>query len=414
LGLIRALICLLLISVPGCGEAEPTPEPVTIAFAHSAIDTAYYERLAEEFNRDQPYVTVELHSRPPREWMRSNDLSIDGIDVFVALDSALPWLLEQESILNLDPFLEQDGSLAPSDFYPGMVEHLTGDGETWAIPAGVDLLVMFYNQDLFDQYVVPYPKLGWTWDDFLNIVLSMHDPDANVFGYAPNDNLSDAVPFIYQHGGRIADDLRHPTRTTFDDPLAIEAVEWYAKLIHEYDVVPTPEEARRAFGGGGGSYLGRGFLAGKLGMWAGSFSGWGGRYYRSVEWDMRWGMVPLPRDVASATIASVEGYYVSSQAQHVDACWRWIAFLSEQVADRLAPARRSLVESAAYGQQVGSDIAAVVRESLEGELLLFPVDLSEEVEAASGILLQALDEIANGQTTPQEALEWAQQQSTFK
>jgi len=41
----------------------------------------------------------------------------------------------------------------------------------WAIPAGVDMLVMFYNQDLFDQYDVPYPEVGWTWGDFLDTAL---------------------------------------------------------------------------------------------------------------------------------------------------------------------------------------------------------------------------------------------------
>jgi multiple sugar transport system substrate-binding protein len=413
LGLIRALICLLLISVPGCGEAEPTPEPVTITFAHAAFDTAFYEGLANEFNESHSRITVELRPQEPREWMRSNDLSVDGVDAFVALDSALTWLVKQGSVLNLDPFLEREEWLDLSDFYPGLIEHLSDGGKTWAVPAGVDVMVMFYSQDLFDRFDVPYLQLGWTWDDFLNIILTIHDPEADVFGYAPSNDLSDVVPFIYQHGGRLADDLQNPSRTTFDAPLTIEAVEWYAKLMLEYNVVPTPDEARRAFGGRGSSAA-QGFLRGKLGMWAGSFSGWGGRYYWPGEWDMRWGMVPLPRDVGSATIASVEGYYISSQAQRPDACWQWIAFLSERASDRLIPARRSIVESAAYGQRVGNEIAAVARESLSGELLLFPIDMPEEIQAASGLFLDALDEIIDERSTPQEALEWAQQQSTFK
>jgi len=413
LSLVCAVLCLLLVFLPGCGETVPTPDLVTITFAHLAFDTAHYERLAQDFNESHPYITVELRAKQPREWMRSGDLSVDDVDVFVAQDSALAWLLEQESILNLDPFIEQDGSFELPDFYPRMVENLTNGGKTWAVPAGIDFLVMFYNQDLFDRYDVPYPEVGWTWDDFLNIVLALHDPEANIFGYAPSSDLSDAVPFIYQHGGRVADDLQHPTRTTFDDPLTIEALEWYAKLILEYDAVPTPAEARRAFGGSG-YYIGRAFLRGQLGMWAGSFSERGGRYYSSTEWDLRWGMVPLPRDKQSATIASVEGYYISSQAQHPDACWQWIAFASGQVPDRLIPTRRSLVEATAYEQQVGSDVAAVVLESLGGELLLFPTDLPEEAEAASGIFLKAMEEIVSGRASPEDALKWAQQQSSFR
>jgi multiple sugar transport system substrate-binding protein len=410
LALICAIVCLLLaLFSSGCGQATPTPEPATIVFAYPTFDEAYYEALAQKFNGNHSHIVVELR---PREG-RSNELNFDDVDVFVAGDSALNWLQEQGIILNLDPFIEQDEAFDVPDFYPGMIEHLVSGGKTWAIPAGMDMLVIFYNQDLFDRYDVPYPQPGWTWSDFLNIVLAMRDPETKVFGYALNNDLSDPVFFIYQHGGRIADDIQRPTRTTFDDPLTIEALEWVAKLIHEYDAVPTPEQARRDFGGSG-YYIGRGFSRGQLGMWAGPFSQGGGRYYWPSEWDMRWGMVPLPRDAQSATIASVEGYFVSSQTRHPDACWQWIAFLSQQTTDRLAPARRSLVESAAYEQQVGHDITTVVRESLEGQLLLFPTTLPEGAGETWEIFREAIDEIINGRSTPRQAMKWAQQQSTFK
>ena len=41
----------------------------------------------------------------------------------------------------------------------------------------------------------------------------------------------------------------------------------------------------------------------------------------------------------------VEGYAISSQTEHHDACWEWIAWLSEQVPYRQMPARRSLAAS---------------------------------------------------------------------
>ncbi len=272
-------------------------------------------------------------------------------------------------------------------------------------------MVMFYNQDLFDRCEVSYLELGWTWEDFLNITLAMRDLEAQVYGYATSDVSLDAVLFIYQHGGRIADDLQHPTRTTFDDPLTVKALEWYTGLMHEHDAVPTPEQARRAFGGGP-YYIGRGFMQGKLGMWAGVFSQRGGRYYWPSEWDMRWGMAPLPRDAQSATVASVEGTFISAQTPHPDACWQWVAFLSKQIPNRQTPARKSLAESTTYEQLVGSDVAAVARASMENTLLLSPK--LTEFEQALGIFGQALDAIINQRSTPQEAMNWAQEHSQFK
>jgi multiple sugar transport system substrate-binding protein len=407
-GLTYAVICLLVVPLSGCGGgAIPTPEPVTIVFAHPDLDTEYYEALVQEFSESYPYITVELVSS-----------GTGDADVFVDSQFAPSELREQDNVLSLDPFIEQDASFDLSDFYPGTVGLFTSEGEVWAIPAGVDVVVMFYNQDLFDQYGVPYPEVGWTWDDFLNRALALRDPDASVFGYAPTDRIVDSLSFIYQHGGRIFDDLQNPTRTTFDDPLTIEALEWYASLIHEHNVAPTQKQLYDEDLGGAGSVV-IGVYMNKVGLWTGWFSERGGGRRASDtwpgEWKMRWGAVPLPRDAQSATLTSVEGYFISSQAQHPDACWQWISFLSEQMSSdvqhprRLMPARKSLAESTAYEQQVGSDVAAVARVSMESAMV--PSPRLVELGGVWGIFWRALDAITNGRSTPEEAMISAQQEA---
>jgi ABC-type glycerol-3-phosphate transport system substrate-binding protein len=385
----------------------PTPEPVTILFAHSGSD-AEYEALVQGFHERYPHITVELRTRRSFPFQQGNP----DADVFVSSSFALSELRERGDVLSLDPFIEQDASFDLSDFYPGTVEAFTSEGRVWAIPAGVDMLVMFYNQDLFDQYDVPYPEVGWTWVDFLDKALALRDPEASVFGYAPTDRIYDAVSFIYQHGGRLFDDLQNPTRPTFDDPLTIEALEWYAKLIREYNVAPTQQQLYDEDLGGAGSAV-VGVYLNKVGLWTGWLSERGGGKGSETwpgEWKMRWGMAPLPRDAQSATLMSVEGYFVSSQAQHPDACWRWISFLSEQTSHRLTPVRKSLVESTAYEQQVGSGVAAAARSSMESAVLPSP----RLVEFGGGvweIFWRALDAIIGGRSTPEEAMTQAQQEA---
>jgi multiple sugar transport system substrate-binding protein len=387
----------------------PTPEPVTIVFAHSGSD-AEYEALAQEFHERYPHITVEI--RPRRSFQQFQRTSPD-VDVFVSSSFNLSELREEGDVLSLDPFIEQDVSFGLSDFYPGTVEAFTSEGAVWAIPAGADMLVMFYNQDLFDQYGVPYPEVGWTWADFLDRALALRDPETSVFGYATTDRILDSLPFIYQHGGRLLDDLQNPTRATFDDPLTIEALEWYAGLIHAHNVAPTQEQLYDEDLGGAGSVV-VGVYLNKIGSWIGWLSERGGGRRGSDtwpgEWKMRWGMVPLPRDAQSATLASVEGYFVSSQAQHPDACWRWISFLSQQTSHRLMPARKSLAESAAYERQVGSDVAAVARASVESAMVPSP-RLVEFGGVWGMIFWRALDAIIGGSSTPEEAMTQAQQEA---
>jgi len=379
---------------------------VTIAFAHPEVDTDHYEPLVRTFNENHPHITVEPH---PRAWDAMGNLGADDADVFAVGTFALIELQQQGDILSLDPFTEQDASLDMADFYPGTVEIFTREGKTWAIPAGVDMNVMYYSQDLFDQYGVPYPGIGWTWDDFLERALAIRDPDAKVFGYTTTPGYFDAALFIYQHGGQIVDDVNDPTHTTFDDPLTVEALEWYARLFHEYDVAPTREQARKAFGGGQYTFF-EGLRHGQVGMWILPLSERGGLGW-PVEWFVNWGMAPLPRDAQSATDTWAEGYAISSETPYPDACWQWILFLSEQTTDRLMPARRSLAESTAYGQQVGSEVAAVARASVENAVLVSPWTWTEFGGALDDIFEQAVDQIISGASTPREAMDWAQREA---
>jgi multiple sugar transport system substrate-binding protein len=397
------ILCLLIVALVGCVRGTPTPEPVTISFAYPNFDTEHYQRLVQTFNEAYPHITVDLR---PRRWDMLSGLGSGDADIFVSTQFAVSWA--QDSILNLTPFVEQDESFASDDFYPGMMGLYTKEGKTWGVPAAVDLMVMYYNQDLLDQSGAPYPRSDWTWDDFIEIAMAARDPTADTFGYVPLLDAFDSLAFIYQHGGRIFDDLQNPTRTTFDDPLTIEGLDWFVRLIQDYNVIPTEEQARESFPRGDPR---TGVLLGQVGMWTGMLSEQGGQTW-NAEWDMRWGVVPLPRDQQSATMTLVAGYFVSRQTEHADACWKWISFVSQEMPNRQTPVRRSLAESADFQVQVGPDIAAVARASLENALLLSP-ELVQFEEALS-LFGQAYQTVLAGTSTPEEAMSWAQQQSEFK
>ena len=332
-------MCLLLVlAAAGCGASAPPPEPVTISFAFPDTDTTVFEQLAGIFQEEYPHITVELRPKPSD---LLGGIDIDESDVYLTSQFAIAWLQSQGRVLDLTPFVDGDETIDPDDFYPGTVGFFTIDGQMWAVPAGVDMMVMYYNPDLFDRYGASHPQLGWNWDQFLAAAASVRDVDADVFGYGPNYEMFDPMLFIYQHGGRIFDDLQNPTRTTFNEPLNVEALEWYFRLMFDYDVAPSPEQARRAFGGIGSLY--EGVWAGKVGMWTGFLSQRGGQL-DPPEWPFSWAVVPLPQGRQSASMALVEAYFVSADTLHRDAAWQWVSFLSQQVPTRLAPVRRSLAE----------------------------------------------------------------------
>jgi len=145
-------------------------------------------------------------------------------------------------------------------------------------------------------------------------------------------------------------------------------------------------------------------------MWTGALSERGGLGW-SFKWKMAWGMVPLPSDAQSWTEVVVEGYAISSGTEHYDACWEWIAWLSEQVPYRFMPARRSLAESSAYEDQVGAEVAAVARASMEHAYILTPPAGLDQFEEAIEAFVDALEDILQGNKTPLEAMTEAQQRA---
>ncbi|HUV88096.1 MAG TPA: extracellular solute-binding protein [Anaerolineae bacterium] len=407
-----ALICLLTVSLSGCKGAVPTPEPATIRFAYMNSDREYIEPLVEEFSKQYPHITVEL--RPTTMGELAWNFGAGDADVREVFTAIIDNQRERGDFLALDPFIEQDESFDLSDFYPAALETFTIEGKLWAVPCGMDSGVIYYNQDLFDQYGVPYPQVGWTWDDFVSTALALRDPEADVFGYANREGQWGVWLFVHQLGGRIVDDMQNPTRATFDDPLTIEALEWYGDLFHDYAVAPTPQQLRPS----AGSILSA-IVMGEVGMWSDWFEARGGdsdEIWDGMKWPMRWGMVTFPRataDTATDVVGDLwaHGYALSSQTLHPDAAWRLVAFLTAHASSRKIPARRSVVESEEYERQAGSEAVAVARAVLENGLPYPPREFINKTLEALGILGEAIVMVESGQRTAQEAMDWAQREA---
>jgi multiple sugar transport system substrate-binding protein len=406
--LISVVICMLIMLLYGCDAIgfgpEPTPEPVTITFAYNITDMDIAQVLIQKFNQQSPNITVSLL---PMTYDELLNIEAGEADVRALPQEIIPDVQERGDILSLDSFIEQDESFDRSDFYPGMLEAFTLGGETWAIPAGADPVVMYYNRGLFDRHSIPYPQIGWTRDDFLSAALTITDPAANVFGYVSMAGSRDARLFVYQYGGQVYNDVQHPTRPTFNAPLNVEALEWYAKLYHEYDIVPTPEVI-----GEGEEAIGRAILQSQVGMWAGPFYQQGGRSW-PVKWTMiNWGMVTFPRStMAIDGDTYAVGFGISSQTQYPDEAWQFVSFLGQNAWKDLMPARRSVAESAEYEQEVGEEIATVARKIMENGSPYSPELFTNFDERVRQVFAEAVPRIISGEWMPQEAMDWAQQEA---
>jgi len=394
-------LTLWVVLVSGCSALVPTPDPVTISFVHPEDPTGSYELWVQEFHEQYPYITVELVSR---DSVRASELPKK--DVFTASQFELAGYVGEQAILDLTGFIEQDEELDIGDFYPAALDVFRSVGRQWALPFSIDVMAVYYNRDLFDRYSVAYPELGWDWGDFVDTAMAMTDPGADLFGYALQHEsdmaIFEPVILIYQHGGGIVDDLKAPTRATLDNPLNIEALEFYAALMYDYGVSPTAEEAQRM----GRPYPWRSVMEQKVAMWSSLYSERGGLRW-PVQWSFEWGIVPMPRDQMAGTLALTDGLFISAESEHPDVAWQWVRFLSRKMAPFQVPARRSLAESAEYEKEVGRDVAVSARATIADAILVYPEVLG--FEATINAMLEAFTQIRTGEVTPDIALSTAQE-----
>ncbi len=391
----------------GCAKLVATPEPVTLSFGYPDYDDmGQYSQWAQQFQEQHPHITVELKSMDNFSPSR-----VAEVDAFLGSQMMFLEYLDRQIALNLSSFIEQDEDLNLADFYPNAVNVFTTEGKHWALPYGINMMMVYYNKDIFDQYGVAYPEVGWNWGEFLDCAMGTTSMSQDTFGfgmqYSGEFAIFEPVMFIYQHGGRVFDDLQNPTRVTLNEPLTIEAMEFYASLIFDHQVAPTWDLGPRLRPS---AYPWAGVIQGRYAMWTTMLSDRGGENWPRA-WEMNWGMVPLPHDQAEATLALADGLFISANTQHPDAAWLWIEFLSRQMPPFTLPARRSLAESIAYEQQVGMETAEVARAAMEGAVLVNPNLLG--FEKALGAMEQAFEAIRKGEATPEESLNAAQEASGF-
>ncbi len=385
----------LTLLLAGCARPTPTPEPAIVRFVHPETESAYYQALAREFEQSHPAIRIQVSTRSYRDLA-----TVGAADTDVFAEQNWAQRRERSEILSLDQFMAADKTFDKADFWPAALELCAGAGKTWALPQGVDPLVMLYNRDRFDERRVPYPKPGWTWDDFLNTAVLLSDPQAGIYGYADQGSAG-WVLFVLQHGGQFFDNWEKPSRATFAGARTAEALQWYADLVHKYHVAPSPEEARSA---------GQSPSAGKVGMWMEPYSALADAE-RTRPGASRPGIATLPRDKHAITLANVHVLAISAQAKHPQACWEWVSFLSRQVPSRYVPARVSVAQSAEYERIAGSEAAAVARTTMRGTLLTTFPEGSPFVEKAGAALMQAVGEIMAGRVAVREALQHAEEQA---
>ena len=155
----------------------------------------------------------------------------NGPDLVVSTDS---WNPVNYALRNAAEDLSQfpDFEEIISQFRPSAYTALSWDGGVYALPETQVISVLFYRQDILDEFGLMVPS---TWEDLIGLMPTIQGNNMSVgipFPSIAAPNQSTLYSLIYQLGGQIY--TEDATRTRLNEEPAVQAFDFYTSLYTDY------------------------------------------------------------------------------------------------------------------------------------------------------------------------------------
>ncbi|MCX7799574.1 MAG: sugar ABC transporter substrate-binding protein, partial [Fimbriimonadales bacterium] len=257
----------------------------------------------------------------------------ESAEAYVA--SGIAWDITDEML--------KAGIDVPKIIWPVAVPSCVVNGRVYGFPCNVNANAIWFNKDVFDRAGVPYPKPGWTWDEFIETAkkLTIRDERGRAKQFGLYWDWNATRDLIYQHGGRYFNETA--TVCTLDTPEAIAGMRLSHDLMYRHRIAPTPnEEAALSTQGGWGSGGITFLMSGRVAM------AYGGRWWLNLmrkQKGLRLGVVEIPYAKERVTVGGARCTFVNKNSPNREKALRFIKFLASREynellndqADALAP-----------------------------------------------------------------------------
>ena len=279
------------------------------------------------FEKANPDIKVQLESVPQEYGTKLLAQLAAGTapDVFQVGDGDVAKYVNKGVVEPLDDYIARD-NFDTSVFYEGIYKSGQVNGKTYFLTKDYSPLVLYYNKALFDKANVPYPKDGWTWQDFLATAekLTVRDGDkVTQWGVSLPNTWGDLVwdrgisPFFFQNETDILSPDGKTAEGFMNSPATVEALQFYVDLINKNHVAPNKVELASLQG----VDL---FATGKAAMqWTGR---WPIKDYRANK-DLSFATVSLPKNKKAANAICWAGFGMYTQSQHKEEAWKLLKYI---------------------------------------------------------------------------------------
>ncbi|WP_138754246.1 ABC transporter substrate-binding protein [Paenibacillus sinopodophylli] len=318
--------------------ADTKTEKVKITYSMwgSAAEGSTTQAVADKFNASQDRIEVEVQAIPWENYMtKLNTLATAGQlpDTGMLQEGGvIQW--SSEGMLNDVSAMYEGSDSKPLDSLA--YKH---QGNTVAYAAANEILLLYYNKDMFDKANVPYPPAAldqaWTWDEFvatskkLTIDKNGKHPDEDGFDSqsivqygASIENLSWQLEAwtLSNGGGFYSED---GTEVRIGEDASVEAIQRVADLYLKDHVAPLSV-------GQTDDGIQRTIIAGTVAMATNGQWNIGTSLNTAKEEGLKYGVAVLPYLKDKVTLNTGGANVVFSQSKHPEEAMEWLKWYTSE------------------------------------------------------------------------------------
>ena len=320
---------------PGQGQGAAKPSAAKLSGTLHYMDWELgtgpaqerWTKVVAQFNERYPDIKIE-EDRSNLFWQKLPAVVAAGTPPDTAnlrRQAEFPALVGKGTVRALDPYLAKSKVVNKADFYDRTVAMNSTDGKLYALPNTLNLYVLYYNKNLFQERGLKFPDLTWDYaTDFddaaqqltkragdLIAQAGMQIPSWWIIHYLGNKDVG-----IWQGG---LTDKTKCARVNYDKAEVIEGYEWYQKHLCRLKTAEPEGDTRRTSFEQGTAAMNLSFIQ------IGTFNDKIGRQF---QWDVT--LAPLG-DKKKSRVQTIigSGAAIFNESKSPDLAWAFIEFLND-------------------------------------------------------------------------------------
>ena len=325
-GLLTLLLATVLL-VSGCGKKEKKAGTVTLTFTHGtgAEQIAVFKKIVQSFETKYPTIKIKRMDfgggyYPKVMAMIAGDSSPD----VMWMGQSFAEFADRGCFLDLTDRIEKEIDI--NRYYKRVVGWYRYKGRYYGFPCSIDMNILFYNKNLFDEAGILYPTEKWTSNEFLEAAQKLtrtgEKGRVSQWGYIGDVTLGWFGASYFNQDN---------TKCMLDQPEAIECLRFKIDLVKKYKVSPMIGEGDLVSGMAMDKLMA--FKMGKAGMYLGAT--WNLLEFRNSIKAFEWDICLNPVFKKRSHWASSGGYAISRDTRHPEEAWTFFKFLISPEAQRI-------------------------------------------------------------------------------